>query len=131
MSEHLGAPAPTFQDLHHALCARYNLEELRTLCAEIGVPFDDLGGEGRSGKVRELILWLQRRDRLDALLAYLLAEPPHRTARAIHWHPQDDVAVLELACDPPAGARPAPLVEGGDLLDHPFRAFGFPPGRTT
>lgn len=51
------------------------------------------------------------------------------TARAIHWQPQDDIAVLELACDPPTGAGPVPLAEGGDLWGHPFRAFGFPPGR--
>lgn len=50
------------------------------------------------------------------------------TARVVHWQPQNDVAVLELACAPPPGAGPAPLAEGGDLWGHPFRAFGFPPG---
>lgn len=222
MCESSKMPAPRFQTLHRVLCDRYNLEELRTLCAEIGVPFDDLGGEGRSGKARELILWLQRRGQLDALIAYLSRSTPQRpagdgnvvtvgsggphggaaplsspthagpapsiarvygaggavigasflvdgrrlltcahvvaralglpdgtpelpsgtlsldfplvaagvrlTARAVGWQPHDDVAVLELDSDPPAGAGPTPMAEGGNLWGHPFRAFGFPQG---
>jgi Trypsin-like serine proteases, typically periplasmic, contain C-terminal PDZ domain len=49
-------------------------------------------------------------------------------ARVVRWHPQGDIAVLELESDPPAGTEPAPLVEGSDLWGHPFRAFGFPAG---
>jgi len=51
---------PSFTDLHRALIDRYDLEELRTLCAQLGIPFDDLRGEGRSAKARELILWRNR-----------------------------------------------------------------------
>jgi len=58
----------------------------------------------------------------------LLPSPNRLTARVVRWRPQDDLAVLELAADLPAGAEPAPLVEGGDLWGHPFRAFGFPAG---
>ena len=56
----------------------------------------------------------------------LLAPGQHLTARVARWHPQDDIAVLELESDPPEGAEPAPLVKGGDLWGHPIRAFGFP-----
>ncbi|MBC7334708.1 MAG: trypsin-like peptidase domain-containing protein [Clostridia bacterium] len=49
-------------------------------------------------------------------------------ARVVLWHPQDDIAVLELEAGPPAGAAPAPLMKGGDLWGHHFRAFGFPEG---
>ena len=56
----------------------------------------------------------------------LLAQDRSLTARVARWHPQDDIAVLELESDPPEGAEPAPLVEGGDLWGHPIRAFGFP-----
>ncbi|MEV0695112.1 serine protease [Streptomyces sp. NPDC050388] len=48
------------------------------------------------------------------------------------WHPvtearTGDVAVLELAGDPPPGARPAPLctTEAG-IWHHRFRAYGYP-----
>ena len=65
---------PSFTDLHQALIDRYDLEELRTLCAQFGVPFDDLRGEGRSAKARELILWLQRRGRLDELIVAFIGQ---------------------------------------------------------
>ncbi len=58
----------------------------------------------------------------------LLAPDQRLAARVARWRPQDDIAVLELESAPPAGAEPAPLVEGGDLWGHPFRAFGFPAG---
>ena len=62
---------PSFTNLYSALIDCYDLEELRTLCAQLGVPFDDLRGEGRQAKARELILWLERRGRLDELSATL------------------------------------------------------------
>jgi hypothetical protein len=58
----------------------------------------------------------------------LLAPGQHLTARVARWHPQDDIAVLELESAPPEGAEPALLVKGGDLWGHPFHAFGFPVG---
>lgn len=60
---------PTFSELHQALISCYDLEEFRTLCAQLGVSFDDLRGEGRQAKTRELILWMQRHGRLDELWA--------------------------------------------------------------
>ncbi|MDT0344831.1 serine protease [Streptomyces litchfieldiae] len=44
------------------------------------------------------------------------------------WHPEADVAVLEVAAPLP-GTRPVPLVETGDLLwGHRARTLGFPRG---
>jgi hypothetical protein len=69
---------PSFADLHQALIDRYDLEELRTLCAQLGIPFDDLRGEGRQAKARELILWLKRHDRLEELIDALSSQAaPH------------------------------------------------------
>ncbi len=62
---------PRFANMYQMLTQRYDLEELRTLCAQIGVDFDDLRGEGKSAKARELILFLQRRGRLAELEAIL------------------------------------------------------------
>jgi hypothetical protein len=54
---------------------KFSKEELRTLCFEYGMDFDDLSGEGKQAKARELILYLKRRDRLadfyDFLMNYL------------------------------------------------------------
>ena len=54
-------PPGGFEDLHSALVQRYDLEELRTLCARLQVSFDSLRGEGLQAKARELLLLMQRR----------------------------------------------------------------------
>ncbi|OQY18478.1 MAG: hypothetical protein B6I34_10670, partial [Anaerolineaceae bacterium 4572_32.1] len=85
-------PTPTFNALHQTLTARYDLEELRTLCAQLGVPYDDLRGEGRSARARELILRMQRRDRLDEL-----ADHYHDPAVPTLKYCVNDVLALERA----------------------------------
>jgi hypothetical protein len=58
------------QEIHAFLNKRLNYEELKTFCSiDLGIDFDDLAGEGKSGKIRELILYCQR----QALLAKLIA----------------------------------------------------------
>jgi hypothetical protein len=52
----------------------FSLEELKTLCFQLYVPFDDLPGDGREAKARELIALMQRVDRLPDLSAALARE---------------------------------------------------------
>jgi hypothetical protein len=47
------------------------MEEIRTLCVDLGVNYDDLGGEGLSAKARELILRLEKRQALLELVKWL------------------------------------------------------------
>lgn len=61
-------PAPSAR-LHQILVERFNEEELRTFCFYLTVDYDSLGGEGKVGKARELILYLDRRHLLSQLLA--------------------------------------------------------------
>jgi hypothetical protein len=42
-------------------------EELRDLCFDLGVKYDDLGGEGAAAKARELIDYLERHCRIPEL----------------------------------------------------------------
>jgi nucleoside phosphorylase len=72
-----------FTQLHKQLIERYNLDELRTLCAQMGVPFEDLDGEGRQSKAREMILWLRRHGRGADLKAHLQRQPTISTGNAI------------------------------------------------
>ncbi len=64
----------------------------------------------------------------------LVAPDQHLTARVVCWQPSQpnggssDVAGLELADDPPAGASPVRLVKAEESWGHSFRAFGFPQG---
>ena len=62
--------------LRRVLVDRLDLEELRTLCFDLGVDYDNLGGEGKGGKVRELLAYFQRRDQLSQLVRYIRHHRP-------------------------------------------------------
>ena len=59
----------------------FNLEELKTLCFELDVDYDSLGGEGKKEKLRELILLMKRQKRLDELMMYVIAARPKTQLR--------------------------------------------------
>ena len=54
--------------LHDILAARFDEEELRTLCFKLGVDYDSLPAKGKGGKVRELITRLDRRNVIPTLV---------------------------------------------------------------
>jgi hypothetical protein len=60
--------------LREQILARCNDQELRTLCADLGVDYDDLPAMGRKNKARELVAFLYRQDRIPELEA-VLARP--------------------------------------------------------
>ena len=49
------------------LTERFSLEEFRTLCFDLGVDFDSLGGEGHEGKARAMVALFNRLNRADEL----------------------------------------------------------------
>ena len=59
--------------IRQRLEGEFDLEELRTLSMDLDVDFDNLRGEGKAAKARELVLYLQRRGCLDALVAAIQA----------------------------------------------------------
>jgi hypothetical protein len=59
----------TLGRLRRIIVAHCNLEELRTLCFDLGVNYDEFGGERLSAKVRELLAYLERRGRIPDLIA--------------------------------------------------------------
>jgi hypothetical protein len=59
------------------LTGHFSLDELRTLCFNLEIDLDDLSGEGKTGKARELILFMGRRPNgLATLLKEIRAERP-------------------------------------------------------
>jgi LuxR family glucitol operon transcriptional activator len=54
--------------LHDLLVTHFDLEELRTLCFNLRVDYDSLPGEGKAGKVRELVGYCDRHDCIVQLL---------------------------------------------------------------
>ena len=62
--------------LHDLLSDRFSVEELRTLCLDLNIDYDDLPAMGKSNKARELITYLARRSQLDKLLTVGLDTRP-------------------------------------------------------
>ncbi len=63
--------------LRKLLILHYSLDEFRTLCFDLGILYDNLGGDGLSGKVRELLLLIGRQQRFPELLDHIRAEQPY------------------------------------------------------
>lgn len=65
--------APEHLDLLSALrkilAERFSVEELQTLCFEMGIEYEDLSGQGKAGKARELVGYLDRRDLIRELIS--------------------------------------------------------------
>jgi len=63
--------------LRKNLVRHFNKEDLRTLCSDLGVDYDDLEGEGKEGQARELIAYLERRGRIQTLIEMCARLRPH------------------------------------------------------
>jgi serine/threonine protein kinase len=62
------ADSQVLTDLHCALDSRFDLEELRTLAFHLHVDYDNLRGEVKHAKARELVLYFERQNRLQELI---------------------------------------------------------------
>lgn len=56
-------------DLRHIVQIHFSEGELRDLCFDLKVEYEGLAGEGKDGKVRELVAYLERRGRIPELIA--------------------------------------------------------------
>jgi hypothetical protein len=55
-------------ELRQILATRFDASELRTLCFELGEEYENLPPEGKAGKARELVRYLEHRDRIPELV---------------------------------------------------------------
>ncbi|MFN8474613.1 MAG: CHAT domain-containing protein [Anaerolineae bacterium] len=62
--------------LRQAMTDRMSTDEVEALCFDLGIDVDNLGGDTKSAKIRELIQYMQRRGRLDDLTAQLAKQRP-------------------------------------------------------
>jgi hypothetical protein len=77
---------PDRTQVHQALDCCFNLEELRTLCFELGLDYDDLPAEGKEAKARELVVHHERHGTLHRLVKLIRARRP----QALQPEPGDD-----------------------------------------
>ncbi len=54
--------------LHYLIAQSFNSDELQDLCLRLGEEYENIPGTGRAAKARELVLYMQRRQRLPALV---------------------------------------------------------------
>lgn len=62
--------------LRVALTQSFNESELQTLCADLAIDYENLAGDTKADKARELVAYAQRHGRLPELLAYVRSERP-------------------------------------------------------
>lgn len=62
--------------LRKQLAATLTLEEIQTLCADLGLDYEELPGETKSAKCRELVKESYRKGKLDDLLTHCQKEFP-------------------------------------------------------
>lgn len=65
-------PQPTH--LRRVIDAHFSLEEIRTLCFDLGIDFEQLAGSEKNAKARSLVAYCQRRDDLPRLLSTIRQE---------------------------------------------------------
>ncbi len=90
-----------FSGLRREIATSFNISELKILCADRGVDFEDVGGEGLEFKAREMISYFSRRGRISELAAYCASARPNDS-----WPPVDN------AGPPPAPAPSKPSQNG-------------------
>lgn len=59
----------------------FNLDEIRFLCSDLNIDFEEVAGETKSAKIQSLIELVQRNGRMQNLLAVLEIERPR-----LNWH---------------------------------------------
>ncbi len=61
--------------LRHYLLANYSLENLQQIAADLDVDWEIIAGDNKKTKVRNLLQYLYRRNRVPELIAWLKSEP--------------------------------------------------------
>ncbi len=63
--------------LRRQIADYFDLDEVRTLCLDLGIRYEDLSGDTITGKSISLVAAMQRRGQLPRLMAVLQGERPH------------------------------------------------------
>ena len=81
-SQPLPGPEVNQQTLWKALSEGYNESELRDLCFELSIDYEDLPGDTKSAKARELVLYAKRHSLTVQLVEQVMLGRPHLLAPA-------------------------------------------------
>lgn len=123
----------TPQQLRSALTKYFSLGEIRTLCFDLGIPFEDLGREGKSGKAESLVEYAERYDMFDKVVDYVKNARPHANLKggmappvAQANQPEDKARATYNFYGPVTGSAigkgsvQAENIAGGDITIHNY-----------
>jgi len=79
-------------ELRRLLFQHFSDDGLRSLCQDLAVDYEQLPGQGKEAKARELIAFMEQRGRLADLLAAAARERPHVAWGAAPLGPVSDRA---------------------------------------
>ena len=68
---------PGKAELLNELDQRLNLEDVKTLLFELGIDYDDLAGDTKKGKLREMLLYMERQGQMPRLVSHLRDNYPN------------------------------------------------------
>jgi hypothetical protein len=90
-------------NLRGQLVKAFNKEELKLLCSDLGIPFDDLSGNTIESLALDLVSYMDRRGRVDELVQYCSQLRPH-----LNWKNPPDTLKAAVSAEPPkpSGIRP-------------------------
>lgn len=107
--------------LRETVLDTFNEAELKSMCFELGISFENLAGEEHAARVQEFITYLQRRGQLFSLVAYGRKHRPHTTwpdiAAPTAVPPRDDIAVV-VSMAQPALPTAAAFLDDQDVPAH-------------
>lgn len=90
----------SWEPLRQHIERHLSLEELRTLCFDLDIDFDSLGGDGKEGKVRELLAHCRRTNQVPQLLTYLARRRPVVDWRSLTLDTTAPASPSDIAPDP-------------------------------
>jgi len=106
-------------ELREAVDKYFSLGELRMLCFDLDIDYENLEGDSKSAKIISLILFCQRRHRLPELLNEVQKLRPDQKRHAM-W-----LCLRRLSSAPPTSVltRPQPLIrrQAGSMVPASLR----------
>lgn len=97
----------------------FNLEETKTLCADMDIDFDTLPGDGKEAKARELVDYCYRHERLGELLGLCREQNPTKFSGLAIFQPTVE-AQLPKKPDAPSNKAPLPPSVVAQFSDHVY-----------
>ena len=104
MSTHSSA---SLSDLHRLIDRHYTLDEIRSLCLELGIDYEHLPGREKLGKIAELVQYCRRHSLLTTLLEKLREQWLHVSWPDSVIFPEQPRATYPAATIEPPLQRPA------------------------